>query len=107
MRFSSGVLAMFLAEAIAAHSDTPTKTDLYRYFDHRGQLLYVGVSKAALVRAMQHERLSHWWDSWAVMTRTMFPDRSSALAAERQAIKRERPLYNVIFASCPTHQEAP
>lgn len=98
---------MFLAEAIAAHSDPPTNTDLYRYFDQHGQLLYVGISKAALVRAMQHERTAHWWDRWAVMTRTVFPDRDSALAAERQAIEQERPLFNVMFANRFTLREAP
>lgn len=74
-------------------------TDLYRYYDHHGRLIYVGVSKQAVVRAMQHERTAHWWDAWASMTRETFPTRDAALDAERTAIRNERPLFNIVHAA--------
>jgi hypothetical protein len=73
-------------------------TDLYRYYDARGTLLYVGISKSAVARAMQHERLSPWWGRWAVMLREAFPTRDLALEAERHAIRTEHPRHNIAHA---------
>lgn len=87
---------MRLADAIATdHHEQPT--DLYRYYDRQSRLLYVGISKSAVVRAMQHEQTARWWDSWASMTRTVYPTRELAHAAERYAIFHERPLFNVLL----------
>lgn len=90
---------MRLDDAIANTSEPGGPTDLYRYYDHHGRLIYVGISKSAVMRAMQHERTAHWWDAWVSMTRQRFPDRHAALAAERDAIRTERPLFNIMHAS--------
>lgn len=74
--------------------DALMRTDLYRYFDKTGRLLYVGVSVSALIRLTQHSQTSEWFGQWVTMTRETYKDRTTALRAERGAIVKERPLYN-------------
>ena len=72
----------------------PCPTDLYRYFDKDGTLLYVGISWSAIIRATRHRDRAHWWNAVASMTREVHPTRGDA--AERHAIMSERPLHNVV-----------
>lgn len=67
---------------------------LYRHFDKSGQLLYVGISLNAVIRLSQHRDSSHWYDQIARVDVEPFPSRVSALAAERSAVQKERPLHN-------------
>ncbi|MBS7790250.1 hypothetical protein KTR66_09600 [Roseococcus sp. SDR] len=76
------------------------KTDLYRHYDANGRLLYVGVSLSAVVRLAQHRDLSQWATQIARVDVQKFDTRDQALAAERAAIKSEKPLHNIM------HQEA-
>lgn len=69
-------------------------TDLYRYFDSNGKLLYVGISVDSLERACQHQHSSEWFKLFTSMTRQTYPDRKSAKQAEIKAIQEEKPLYN-------------
>ncbi|MBP0635528.1 GIY-YIG nuclease family protein [Cupriavidus sp. AcVe19-6a] len=71
--------------------------NLYRHFNAQDQLLYVGISNSAIARLKGHQRngASHWVDEIAYMTVETFLTRDVALAMERTAIKRERPLYNI------------
>jgi len=71
-------------------------TDLYRYFDAEGRLLYVGISFSAIARAAQHRESTGWWCDVARMHVEHLPTRSDALDAERQAIRTEQPLHNVV-----------
>lgn len=73
-------------------------TDLYRYFDADGRLLYVGISVSAVARAAQHRRTATWWGDFANMTREVFPTRFAAEEAERRAIVEEKPVYNVMHS---------
>lgn len=70
-------------------------TDLYRYFDQSGRLLYVGISLSAVARASQHKVTAHWWGRVARMERQSFPSRAAARAAEKAAIAAEMPVENV------------
>lgn len=72
------------------------KTALYRHFDADGRLLYVGISLSPTYRLRQHHDCSAWFQSIANVTVEWFPDRSAAMAAERQAIKAESPEFNVV-----------
>lgn len=75
---------------------------LYRFSDAAGQLLYIGISINAAARAAQHKHDKNWWPDVATMTiETHDVDRQAIEAIERDAIKRERPRYNV------THNVAP
>jgi predicted GIY-YIG superfamily endonuclease len=68
---------------------------LYRFFDADGVLLYVGITMNPGARWDCHSKGSRWWSRMATMTAVEYPDRYSALAAEREAVKTEHPLFNV------------
>jgi len=70
-------------------------TALYRHYDERGNLLYVGISLSALHRLQAHKR-SRWFRKIVNVTMEWFPDRESAIRAEIEAIKAERPSYNKV-----------
>jgi len=72
------------------------KTNLYRHFDADGKLLYVGISLSAISRLGQHQDHSHWFGSIARVEIVSFPSRADAIAAEREAIKNEKPLHNIV-----------
>lgn len=72
-----------------------TLTALYRHFDARGALLYVGISLSPTYRLQQHGRTAHWSDDIARVTIEWFPSRALALEAERAAISREDPRHNL------------
>jgi predicted GIY-YIG superfamily endonuclease len=67
---------------------------LYRYFSAAGDLLYIGISLSPVVRLGQHEKHSGWFDSIATVKIEHFDTRKQALAAEREAIRKEDPQYN-------------
>ena len=71
-------------------------TTLYRHYDINDNLLYVGISINAFNRLKQHKKYSEWSNKAVKMLHESFNTREEALIAERNAIKRERPLYNVI-----------
>lgn len=70
------------------------RTSLYRHFDKDGRLLYVGVSLSAISRLAQHRDSSHWFSEIASVNVEWFESRELALAAERVAVAKEKPLHN-------------
>ena len=85
---------------------------LYRCFDGRGGLLYVGISFLALARIDQHARLSSWFDEVRTVTVEPHATRDEVEAAERAAILAERPKHNVranpvVKFRKPTRRPAP
>lgn len=70
-------------------------THLYRHFDARGNLLYVGISLSAVSRLGEHKAVSHWFDEIATVTVQPYPTREAALEAERLAIANENPAHNI------------
>jgi hypothetical protein len=82
-------------------SDPSMPTELYRYFNAQGDLLYVGISIHAMVRASRHRNSGNgWWSEAVTVTVERFPTRALAQAGEVQAIQQEKPLHNVIYADC-------
>lgn len=77
----------------AAPVNTPT--DLYRVFDAAGTLLYVGISDDVSARFDGHRRTALWFGHMDRITLKTYPGRTAAEKAERRAIERERPLFNV------------
>jgi DNA-binding phage protein len=67
---------------------------LYRHWDANGRLLYVGVSLSALARLRRHRHVSNWQDLIAEVKIEHFENRKLAMAAEREAILQENPLFN-------------
>lgn len=68
---------------------------LYRHFNKAGELLYIGVSCRILQRVKEHSKHSHWWLEIARIEIEHFKDRAEVLEAEREAIKNEKPKYNI------------
>lgn len=70
-------------------------TTLYRFYDAKDRLLYVGISKAPLARLDQHRHDKPWWTDVARMTLEHHATREAASRAEIAAIRSESPMYNV------------
>ena len=71
-------------------------THLYRWYGEGDTLLYVGISRSALKRAMEHATEKDWWLGVTHSTVKLYPSRSAALKAEEEAIKSERPRHNIV-----------
>lgn len=69
---------------------------LYRFYDATGQLLYVGITADPGSRWRSHARNKPWWHHVAHITLETHPTRAAVLDAECAAIRRERPLHNVV-----------
>jgi predicted GIY-YIG superfamily endonuclease len=72
------------------------RTTLYRLRDSQGKLLYVGISGNPGRRFHQHSKDKPWWPQVASSTMEHFDTRREAEAAEMDAIKTERPAFNVV-----------
>ena len=68
---------------------------LYRHFDAKGNLLYVGISLNAINRLLQHKEHADWFENIANVTIDKFESRELAIKAEILAIKTEKPIYNI------------
>jgi predicted GIY-YIG superfamily endonuclease len=68
---------------------------LYRFFDVEDRLLYIGITAGLPQRLMRHADGKPWWLQVAKITVEVMPGRAEVLAAERAAIRAERPLYNI------------
>ena len=69
---------------------------LYRFFDTEGVLLYVGITYDLSMRFSQHSVERWWWGQWAYSTVVRYHSRAALEAAERLAIKSEKPLHNEV-----------
>jgi predicted GIY-YIG superfamily endonuclease len=70
-------------------------TFLYRCYDAAGTLLYVGVALDLEQRMREHRMATTWYrDEVTRIELGRYPDRASALEAERQAIQAEAPKHN-------------
>lgn len=74
-----------------------TETALYRHFDADGYLLYVGISLAPLARTRQHRLTSAWIRDVVRVDIEWYASRRRAERAEWEAIRAEKPLYNLAF----------
>lgn len=70
-------------------------THLYRYFDERDCLLYVGVSASAIRRLLEHAAGKVWAPLVSRVDVQTLPSKEAALIAEKTAIEKERPRFNV------------
>jgi hypothetical protein len=72
-----------------------TETFLYRHYDGKGNLLYVGVSLCSLMRLTKHREASPWYRDVRKVTIQAYPTREEAFEAERTAIYIENPRHNI------------
>lgn len=92
------LVSLFLADergpAGPYRNPGPVRTALYRHFDADGVLLYVGIADRPTSRTRNHARDSEWAIFAATADMEWFPDRGTALEAERDAIRAEMPIFN-------------
>lgn len=72
------------------------RTAVYRFYDARGDLLYVGITNSPRHRFAQHADNpdNAWWQYRASHRITWYDTRQQALRAEYIAIREERPIHN-------------
>jgi hypothetical protein len=73
-------------------------TQLYRHYGADGELQYIGISLSAPQRLVQHRGRAHWFDQIVRVEMQSFATRHEAAAAEKAAIEREAPKYNIQFS---------
>lgn len=71
------------------------RTALYRMFGADGELLYLGISRNFGTRWQTHASRSVWWPDVRSQAIDWHESREAAAAAEIDAIRTERPKYNV------------
>jgi len=80
---------------IASGVELQYRCAVYRYYDKNGILLYIGHTRNWHGRHAIHERDSPWIALAARSEVQWFETKEEAREAERQAIKRERPIWNL------------
>jgi hypothetical protein len=68
---------------------------LYRFFDGRGALLYVGITKRGWSRAEEHAQRKHWWPRVDHAKFEHYRGLDAAHNAEKRAIAMESPEFNL------------
>lgn len=75
-------------------NDVTRPASLYQYFDRNGLLLYVGITSRGISRNREHNADKSWWKYVARQEVAHFPDRASAISAEKALIVQRRPPFN-------------
>lgn len=78
-------------------------TDLYRFFDDREDLIYVGISGHGLRRMLQHRERQPWFDEVAQIRIEKFKTRRGAEREEKRLIMLCQPRHNIVHAN-PVHR---
>lgn len=71
------------------------KSSVYKMYDRNGELLYIGVSSAAVYRFTQHMETAHWSNDVAKIEIDPPMYCEEAIKQEKQAIKELKPKYNI------------
>lgn len=80
---------------------TNKSTFLYRYFDEDDELLYIGITDNLADRTHEHAWSSSWMDFAVRSTIERYKTRKEAEELEVQAIRSERPLFNMAHNDAP------
>lgn len=71
---------------------------LYRTYDERGNLLYVGITRQGMLRLAEHQRRgSRWVSSFARIEIERYDSEEEAAEAERHVIADEKPRDNITW----------
>jgi predicted GIY-YIG superfamily endonuclease len=74
---------------------------LYRIFNSEGALLYVGATTNPGARFNDHSKIQPWWDEAAEIKLQRLASHEELALAEVEAIKAEKPKYNVTNSDVP------
>jgi hypothetical protein len=83
------------------------RTALYRFYGTDETLLYVGITDDPWRRWREHVQTQPWYPLVKHQAITWYEDRLAAEIAERVAIRRERPRFNIAGAVRPVAVELP
>ena len=67
---------------------------LYRFYDEKDNLLYIGISNSFYSRANQHNKNSEWFHKASYATLEHYDTREEVEEAEKEAIRTEHPIHN-------------
>lgn len=81
------------------------KLALYRFYNDGGQLLYTGITNNPDRRFTEHAKEKHWWTTVRGISVDWYDDRETVLAAEKRAIRIERPLHNIRDKHAPLNDD--
>ncbi len=70
---------------------------LYKHIDIENNLLYVGVTNNLDKRTEEHSRTAKWFNAIHSISCIEFPNKATALNAERLVISIEQPKYNTVY----------
>jgi predicted GIY-YIG superfamily endonuclease len=90
-----GEITLNAADRIIRGTPKKIKVAVYRHYDRKGNLLYVGMTDDPHARLKAHRRDSQWVDQAATFTGEWFDSWMDAKWAETVAIQTEKPLFNV------------
>lgn len=81
------------------HQDSPDgelgePTSVYKYFDARRILIYVGITNAGILRNRQHNHSKEWWQYVVSQEIEHFSSRRLAHQREVELIEKFRPPFN-------------
>ena len=71
-------------------------TAVYRWYDARDRLLYVGITDEPKRRWQRHAKLSAWWPDAVRRVMVWYDDRPTAELEEKRAIAEESPVHNKV-----------
>lgn len=74
-------------------------SSVYRMYCKRGELLYVGKSVDLFHRLTDHAKTQAWYGLIFTIRVDHFETDDLAIKAEKNAIKTEQPIYNVVHAN--------
>lgn len=72
---------------------------LYRCFNRRKSLLYVGITNHPEQRIKHHQVHKTWWKYVETITLEQFSSRAELVSAEAEAIRTENPCFNLVTPS--------
>ena len=78
-------------------------TSVYRYYDKRGLLLYVGITRRGTARNSEHNASKSWWQHVVRQEVSHYSTRRAAHNMEKELIRQYRPPFNVQHN--PGHEE--
>lgn len=78
------------------HSTKEKETLLYRIFNSDGEIIYIGITCCYEIRMRGHKDSKFWWNEVDSIKTRKYPNRTKALEAEKRAIKKYNPVYNII-----------
>lgn len=84
-----------LVMRILRHDGEIMIQQLYRHFNKKDELLYVGISLSAVARLGQHKEHANWFNTISRVEIETFDTRRQVVKAEKTAIQAECPLYNI------------